>query len=389
MRRTESREQVVEEAPEHTTKKRAILRDYMGAWLGILGRAPFPSLWWVDCFAGPGLGRDASRTTGALSVRMSQRLLESGGAQRVSCINVEMDSSYFDRLISVISDDGIPLENQINCPPLDRSEWFQQIAESVSPSGDVNVYNCNAAFQDVIDGIVHHLPNHSQPSFFFMDPWGWSHVPFATMRRVLARTKAEVFLTFFVKHIARFLESREHIPVISNVLGTEAFSEAIGAQGHEREEAILRIYKEQLHTIGGCFATEYRMIHTNIRQTAYYLLHVSKHPTAFETMKETMWRHGTPGRGACYAGPDHAHLSQTKPLFDPDTFELKQILSRDFAGRTLTHTELKKWVLWETRWVSTVLRDSLQELEQHEAIHVQADRNRRSGFQDTDLITFM
>lgn len=389
MRRTELREQVVEEAPEHTARKRAILQDYMGAWLGILGQAQFPNLWWVDCFAGPGLGQDARRTSGAISVRMSQRLLESGRAQRVSCINIEERPDYFERLLTVINDDGVSLENQINCPPLDRSEWFQRIAESVSPSGDVNVYNCNAAFQDVIDGIVHHLPNHSQPSFFFMDPWGWSHVPFATMRRVLARTKAEVFLTFFVKHIARFLESREHIPAISNVLGTQALSDAIVARGHEREEAILRIYKEQLHTIGGCFATEYRMIHTDIRQTAYYLLHVSKHPTAFETMKETMWRHGTPGRGACYAGPDHARLSQTKPLFDLDVLELKEVLRRDFSDASVTFGELKNWVLRDTRWVSTVLRNGLQELEQQEAIHVKADRRRRGGFQDTDVITFM
>jgi len=389
LRRTELREQVVEEAPEHTAKKRAILRDYMGRWLGILGHAQYPHLWYIDCFAGPGLGRDATRTSGAISVRLSQRLLESGRAQRVSCINIEERPDYFERLLTVINHDGVSLQNQINCPPLDRSEWFQQIGHSWRVSRGLNVYNCNAAFQYVIEGIIQGLASHSQPSFFFMDPWGWSDVPFETMQMVLDRPKVEVFLTFFVKHIARFLESRPHIPTIVNVLGTQALSDAIVAQGHEREKAILRIYKEQLHTIGGCFATEYRMIHTNIRQTAYYLLHVSKHPTAFETMKETMWRHGTPGKGACYAGPNHANLSQTEPLFDPDTFELKQVLSRNFSGRTLTYGELKRWVLWETRWVSPVLRNSLQELEQQEGIHVRADRRRRGGFQDSDVITFM
>ena len=63
----------------------------------------------------------------------------------------------------------------------------------------------NSDFASVVDKVIEQTDGRLIPSFFFIDPFGFTDVPFQTVKRILSLQRSEVFITWMVRDIGRFL----------------------------------------------------------------------------------------------------------------------------------------------------------------------------------------
>ena len=105
-------------------------------------------------------------------------------------------------------------------------------------------------FADVIGGILDQLEKEKQqiaPTFAFVDPFGFSGIPFALMTRLLAYPRCEVFVNIMVEFINRFLE-HPNDKIVAHFPTTFGTNEVlkVPTQPGDRVKARLSLYKKQL-----------------------------------------------------------------------------------------------------------------------------------------------
>src|SRR4051812_45849409 len=61
------------------------------------------------------------------------------------------------------------------------------------------------------------------PTFAFVDPFGWTGVPFNIVESILKQASCEVFVTFMYEEINRFLDHKEQVTNFDSLFGGEAW----------------------------------------------------------------------------------------------------------------------------------------------------------------------
>lgn len=61
----------------------------------------------------------------------------------------------------------------------------------------------------------------NRPSFWFIDPFGFSGLPLTLIGQILSRPRPEVFMTFMSRDMNRLLDVRQHRKASMSTLGLE------------------------------------------------------------------------------------------------------------------------------------------------------------------------
>jgi len=322
---------------EHTKVKHAILSKYLDAWIRILGRH-YKKVCYFDCFAGKGQYSDGEKGSPVIALESVSKLKKQFTyLNEIACTFIEKNKNNYDNLKKIIDEE------------LQRNpEKYSGI--TVSPINDEFV----SATSKIIKG--EHLP----PSFFFIDPFGFSGVPLETIKDILSNPKREVFITFMVRDVNRFLYSSNHRISIKDLYGIDDVVEILSNSNLPKEQALLKLYRKQLHGIANAKYTLPFKINADERlQTTYYLIHATNHPLGCEIMKEIMYKAGTEGRFG-YLGPAEGQMTLTQYH---DLSKFKEYLQKRFYGRNLTYKNVRHETLMETEFIKKHYRDALLELE--------------------------
>ena len=183
---------------EHTKVKHEILSKYLGAWARILGK--FYKLNIFDCFAGRGRysgGEDGSPLIiiGALAdVRAKM-----GRPDKANCLFIEKNENNYNNLVEEIDNSGLQKLHD---------KWLK-------------IQCINDEFYDVARGIIDQHKTNLAPSFFFIDPFGFGGVPFDIIKEILEIQKTEVFISFMIRDVNRFINSSHHKRSIEELYGTK------------------------------------------------------------------------------------------------------------------------------------------------------------------------
>ena len=179
----------------HSRAKHEILKRYMQAWVPILGQSEFPELVYIDGFAGPGRyskGEDGSPII-ALNVALeNQARIKS----KMTFLFVERRKDRAEMLGKVLEDIEIP----------------QRFSATVA--GDSTFEEAVTNFLDIRTKNRQLLP----PTFAFIDPFGWSGVPFELVRRILSFRSCEVLVTFMYEEINRFISHPDQVSNFTSLL---------------------------------------------------------------------------------------------------------------------------------------------------------------------------
>jgi three-Cys-motif partner protein len=207
------------------------------------------------------------------------------------------------------------------------------------------------AYNQVVKGLIAGKAR-TIPTFAFIDPFGWSGVPFEIVADILGRPSCEVLLTFMYEEMNRFLGHPDQEENFDRYFGTREWRSVVGiADARERNRALHDLYLRQLRNLAHAkFVRSFEM-RNRLDVTDYFLFFATNNPLGLKRMKESMWKVDETGEFKFSDATDPSQL--TFFIQEPDFSSLEQLIVRRFAGRTVTVEEIERFVLEETPFLQT------------------------------------
>ncbi len=353
------------EMDPHTKAKHEILQRYLKAWFPILNMYN-QRIVYVDGFSGPGRykGGQPGSPIITLDVAINHRKAMAG----------ELVFWFIDER-------------------RDRVDHLQQELAGITIPGHFKVTADCGRFDEKLRELLDSLDAQGSqlaPTFAFIDPFGFSGIPFALIERLLKRPKCEAFITFMVDAINRFLEHPKD-NVVRHIVETFGTEEAIRiAEGAGDRVANLRkLYQSQLQKVAR-FVRYFEMRDRQDR-TQYYLFFATNHELGHVKMKEAMWRVDPDG---AFRFSDATNPNQLV-LFEQDTTpNLVVELRRRFQGKgEVTGLAVLRFVENETAYLKKHLTAALKAEEaggrlKVEATKVGGEKRKKNTYPDDARMTF-
>ncbi|OFV94668.1 MAG: hypothetical protein A3H28_04030 [Acidobacteria bacterium RIFCSPLOWO2_02_FULL_61_28] len=349
----------------HTKAKHEILRRYLQAWFPILNSWN-DRIVYVDGFCGPGRykGGEPGSPLITLEVAINHRQ-----AMRGKLVFWFIDERE-DRILHLkqeLKGLSIPPHFKVR-PELGKfHERLGLVLDAMETSGT------NLA-----------------PTFAFIDPFGFSGIPYTLIQRLLKQERCEAFITFMVDSINRFLEHPRDSIVrhIVDAFGTDEAIRIAESSGN-RIEKLRVLYQNQLRRVAK-FVRYFEMRDQEDR-TQYYLFFATNNELGHLKMKEAMWRVDPGGefRFSDETNPNQRVLFE----FDPTTILAKELGDR-FRGKGLIPVStVHKYVENETAYLEKHMRNALREEARTgrvtvDPIKVGGQKRRVNTFPDDARITF-
>ena len=183
---------------EHTEVKHELLDKYLSGWLPILGRW-HDRLLIVDGFAGRGTYGGGEDGSPMVILRRAQDLISARRIGSVFCAFVEKNTENYTELNALLN------ENRSRYP-------------------DVKILGpFNDEFETMATGVVRDSGGKLVPSFWFIDPFGFTGFQFETVKRIMALKRSEIFVTWMVRDIKRFLSRDDLDDSFDGLFGTRGW----------------------------------------------------------------------------------------------------------------------------------------------------------------------
>jgi len=319
----------------HTAAKHLLLKLYLDRWFPILGKHS-RRINYIDGFAGPGEYSGGEKGSPIISISSAMSHVRQGAlraATEVNFIFVERRPDFAARLRDQLSG--------LNLPPQFKTAVIE------------------GEFSEVIGSILDEIETDQRrlaPTFAFVDPFGFSGIPFDLMARILRFPHCEVFINVMVEFINRFLKHPSdsivrHFPI---TFGTNEVLE-IPRRSGRRVDHILDLYRQQLRKHAK-FVGRFDMRGKQDQQT-YSLFF------AFEF--STWLRENEGGDVVCRQGdgtPSSPTPTQVRRVFfrSMGIESLWDAVVANFQGKTVWMSEVEKFVVENTDYLPTHLRKILK-----------------------------
>lgn len=350
----------------HTRAKHEILRRYLEAWTAILSLGGFPTIAYVDGFAGPGIydnGEDGSPMIALRAALKHQAKIKA----EIRFLFIEHDKKRAGQLKTCVSALAMP------------GNFKVRVAEGMTFEQSFRTY-----LLEPYRGARKPLP----PTFAFIDPFGWKGVPFALVKEILANPSCEVLFNFMYEEINRFIEHPDQPTNFDDLFGSPDWrGVAQIADAHARREFLHGLYMRQLRGEAGARYVRSFEMRNKKDATDYFLFFATNNPRGMEKMKEAMWKVDESGefRFSDATNPRQTLLFSPQPNFGA----LRASIIRKFQGTEVTIAEIEDFVLASTPFRTTHYKKQvLAELEREGKIAVvnpKPGRKARS-FGDPDMM---
>ena len=327
----------------HTRAKHLILREYLNAWVPIISRTHRRAIY-VDGFSGPGeyVGGEKGSPIVVLDAVLNHQQAD---RSTIDFVFIEAKSKRYNHLKSLLADPRF---------------------------ADLHVTTHNAKFDNAIPDLLTVVEKSSAriPLLVFVDPFGFSGVPFTVLARILALPSAEVFVLFARDSVNRWLKEEGVSGHLRELFGLESISLP---QGEDRLEFLFQLYDSRLRTIAN-YVAPFSMYNDKGR-IIYDLFFASNNCKGLEKMKEAMWKVDSRGD---FRFRDADDPTQTG-LFLPDIeSRLRLKISDHFEQREgVDAAEILSFVVCKTEFLAKHARDVLNKLETEGCIVV--DGLKRDG----------
>jgi three-Cys-motif partner protein len=311
----------------HTRAKHEILRRYLQAWTPILSHGGFPDIIYIDGFAGPGRysqGEDGSPII-ALRAALDQSIPSS---TRIFFLFVERD--------------------------LERAAVLQEIVDSIERPGNLRVKVAQGStFETEVSELVAFYSSRQRslpPTFAFVDPFGWTGVPFSLLSEILRHPSCEVLVNFMYEEINRFLTQSDQPENFDGFFGTDQWRACVAGSPQQRNRCLHDLYVRQLRDSAGATYVRSFEMRNDAGVTDYYLFYATKSLKGLQKMKEAMWKVDPKGE---FKFSDATDPNQMVMFGDPTIDILRRQILERFSGREATVQEVEEFVLAETAFRET------------------------------------
>lgn len=354
------------ELDPHTKAKHEILRRYLAAWFPILGTY-HSRIVYIDGFCGPGRYKNGEPGSPMIALDVALNHRKSTTGEIVFWFIEERD---------------------------DRLAHLKQELAAVSVPAHFKVTAESGRFHEKFGSVLGSIEtdkNALAPTFAFIDPFGFSGIPFSLIERLLGHNRCEAYITFMVDAINRFLEHPED-KVVQHIVEAFGGDEAVRiAKGSgDRIVKLRELYQSKLSAV----AKYVRFFEMRDRQdrTQYYLFFATNSERGHVKMKEAMWKVDPDG--------DFRFSDATNPgqlvLFEADPTSVLAAQVRDeFREKgTVTGFQVRTFVEDRTAYLKKHMTSALKQEE--ESGHLKVDelktdkkRRRANTFPDEARLTWV
>jgi three-Cys-motif partner protein len=353
------------DCPPHTLVKHKILEGYLGGWFPILASWN-DRIVYIDGFAGP--GRYTGGESGSPIIAI-QRYLEAKEKGRLKgdafFIFVEADAK--------------------------RCEVLRQEVAAVAGSSVRYEIECKP-YAEVMDGIWKMLDEAKamlRPTFAFIDPFGFSHTPFAHTRRLLSNPATEVLFTCMYGDVNRFLGVTEMEGHFDGFFEDKDWRRLRSITApDERKAAFLEYFRKRLLDAGAKYVIPFEMKDA-ANSTQYFLLFATKSIKGLKVMKSAMYAADKTGG---YTFSDYTDArGPTLLVASPNYPALQRLLLERYSKQSDVRIEdIEEFVLAQTSFLY-YKKEALAVLEEAGKITASKrnGKHRKGTFPDGTLVTFL
>jgi len=367
--------------------KHNVLSHYLDPWAKIRGTYN-EQLNYIDGFGGIGAYHTANDVEQGLylsnhfgspvfSVEAIYEQQKLKRIKRVSALVIDTDQKNLDNLKLIFEQKKLPLPNFI--------------------CGD---------FDTEINKILNVLKKKLYPTFFLLDPFGFSQVKFRTVKRIMTEfDNTEIVITFMYNSINRFLEDPKLETIYNDLFGCTDWKKFVDSPTQAKERALVTLFRDQCKKAGAKYVYPYKLNFPEKNRPYYYLFHLCNHHLGTKIMKEIFAREndgeveysGQPQNPNLFDEiiPSHERGDKCPKCYIPNsTVEGKCIdcFRSKFGSREITYRGLLQSIIDEVPWTERGIRTALQDFEKRNEITVkpssQRKRKRKNGFQEDDVIMF-
>lgn len=317
------------ELKSHTRAKHEILKRYLQAWIPILSHGGFRQFLYIDGFAGPGRytkGEDGSPII-ALSTALGY-----GSAIKATVLFLFVEKKT------------------------DRAQVLQEIVDDLQLPNNFRVKVAKGeTFEAAFDDLLRYYSNKGKtlpPTFAFIDPFGWTGVPFSVVKQIMGNPSCEVLVTFMYEEINRFIGHPDQEANFDAFFGTEDWRSGVTiTDAKDRNRFFHDLYLRQLREVTKAKYVRSFQMRNAADVTDYYLFYATNNLRGLQKMKEAMWKVDESGEFmfSDATDPKQLVLFGKEPRFD--TLQ-RQIVKR-FQRQETTVGEVEEFVLAETAFRET------------------------------------
>lgn len=268
-----------------TEIKHNILEKYLGTWFDKIKEVE-GAVGYIDAFSGWGYYRNGSPGSAIIATETFDERLEAvgGDVDRLVMDFIELNDNNYNELKQNLDYKEPQINDKIKLNPV------------------------NTSFEDYVENLNEEV-SRTIPLFAFIDPFGFSGVPFEKVKQLINKryVGVELFINFCSGKMAQYRTVDEHQKAINELLGIEDWNEQIPDSMGKEEAAdkFLQIYEDQLREEAGVeYIWPFQMYGEDKKQTAYYLVHATNSFDGHQIMKDIMYNEGAEGQFK-YLGPDH------------------------------------------------------------------------------------
>jgi three-Cys-motif partner protein len=228
------------------------------------------------------------------------------------------------------------------------------------------------------------------PTFALVDPFGFAGIPYDLMKRLLDNPSCELFVSFMVDSINRWLEhpKNEIRAHIHDAFGSDEPFAVVDLPN--RVEVLTELYRVQLRKIAR-FVRSFELRDKQNR-VVYHLFFASNNAKGHEKMKEAMWKVAPLGDFSFSDATD-----PTQQVFFLNAYQdiLKADLLARFAKKqNILVGSVERYVIDDTAFLPKHMREVLKLLEADGKIAMAETKNggkpRRKGtYPDEAYVTFV
>ena len=266
----------------------------------------------------------------------------------------------------------------------------QVIRKKFSGRSNINFEIINGDFTKSWSEILNKIEKNDEnldPTFAFLDPFGYSKTPFNVIEKLLKYPRCELFLTFMTGFVNRFLDE-SHENAMDNFYGIKSWRKARNISNtNDRLDYLVRLYFDQLKSIGIKFTRSFTMTDHG-KKTIYDLIFATKHWKGMQEMKKAMLK---VQKNGTYVYSDSVDRKQTylSDIINDFPFDhASQLILKEFSNQRIPIEDIRDFVLAETPYLFA--RNILNHMEKNKKILSVTKRGNTSRltYPDQCVVTF-
>ena len=339
---------------EQTKIKHLIFATYFDKWIKILGKRN--RLNYFDCFAGCGAYIDENKNIYY-------------GSPILAAEKMKENKEHLFRKVNMI----IIEKDEENLKNLEKIFQYKKL--------DVNIKPLHGDFDKAINSILSNNEKEFNPSFFFIDPFGFK-INFKTIEKIMKVTKSEVLINFMYNSVNRFLIDNNE-STLNKLFNCEDWKKYKNTTIN-REKEIVKLYRDQLKQIAD-FVISCRVCFPTKKRTYYYLYHLTKHVLGCSVMKSCIAQH-CKGRLE-YLGSGGGQMT-FNDIPELRINEIEKYILNKYHEIKKEYIQLIRENIDNTSFLESEIREALKTLEKEDKVYIRRVESKKTGLKGTDFIFF-